>query len=110
MSEDDLERGMRRILKDLPDVLAYHTRDSRKSASGFPDWCLCGPDGVLFRELKRQGKKPTRAQDEWLSALTEAGQDADVWEPADLLSGRIARELAAISGLHVTEVVAGDPP
>jgi hypothetical protein len=99
MSEDELERRMRRILRDLPGILAYHTRDSRKSPGGFPDWCFCAASGVLFRELKRQGKKPTPAQDEWLAALARAGQDAGVWRPSDLLDGTIARELAALAGL-----------
>jgi hypothetical protein len=103
MSENELEQHIRRILADLPGVLAYHTHDSRHSASGYPDWCFCGPRGVLFRELKREGKKPTPAQAEWLRALLAAGQDACVWRPSDLLEGRIARRLAALAGLGVTQ-------
>jgi hypothetical protein len=101
MSEAELEGGMRRLLRDLPGVLWYHTHDSRRSPSGFPDLVLAGPGGVLFRELKRQGKKPTAAQDEWLCALTDAGQDAGVWRPDSLLDGTIALELAAIAGVVV---------
>jgi hypothetical protein len=97
MTEAQLEQGVRRILKDLPSVLAYHTHDSRHSASGYPDWCFCGPDGLMFRELKREGKRPTIAQDMWLAALRGVGQSADVWYPADLLSGRVARELGALA-------------
>ena len=41
----------------------------------------------------------TKAQDEWLCALTFAGANAQVWRPVDLFRGHIARELAAISGL-----------
>ena len=99
MSENELERGMRRILADLPQVLAYHTHDSRRSGAGFPDWCLVGPGGVMFRELKRQRQQPTPAQDEWLCTLTEAGADAEVWRPSQLLDGTIGHELAAIAGL-----------
>ena len=99
MSENELEQHIRRILADLPSVLAYHTRDSRRSPSGFPDWVFVGPHGLLFRELKREGKKPTVAQAAWLTALVRAGQDACVWKPSDLLAGRIARRLAAIAGL-----------
>ena len=99
MSENELEQHMRRILAGLPSVLAYHTHDSRHSPSGFPDWVFAGPQGVLFRELKREGKRPTPAQAEWLTALVRAGQDACVWRPSDLLTGRIARKLAAIAGL-----------
>ena len=90
---------MRRILKDLPDVLWYHTHDSRRSPSGYPDLVCVGPGGVLYRELKTMRGRVTKAQDEWLCALTFAGADAQVWRPVDLLSGHIARELAAIAGL-----------
>lgn len=99
MSEAELQEHIRRILAGLPGVLAYHTHDSRHSASGFPDWCFCGPGGVLFRELKREGKKPTPAQAQWLTALVQAGQNACVWWPHDLLSGLIARRLAELAGL-----------
>jgi hypothetical protein len=103
MSEADLERHMRSILRDLPQLLAYHTHDSRRSGSGFPDWCLVGPRGVMFRELKKQKGIVTSAQRAWLGALSTAGQDAGVWRPEDLASGRVARELAALAGL-------GGPP
>jgi len=99
MSENELEQHIRSILADLPGVLAYHTFNSQRSASGYPDWTLVGPCGVLFRELKRQAKKPTPAQAEWLVALKRAGENAGVWRPAQLLDGTIARELAALAGL-----------
>jgi hypothetical protein len=100
MSENELQEHIRRILADLPGVvLWYHTFDSRRSSSGFPDLVCVGPGGVLFRELKREGKKPTTAQAQWLTALVKAGQDACVWWPHDLLSGLIARRLAKIAGL-----------
>lgn len=99
MTEAELDNAIQCIVKDLPQVMRYHTHDSRRSPSGFPDLVLCGAGGVLFRELKRQVKKPTPAQDEWLCALTDAGQDAGVWRPSDLLAGRIGRELATLAGL-----------
>jgi len=104
MSENELEEHMRRILADLPSVRWYHTHDSRRSPSGFPDLVAVGPGGVLFRELKREGKKPTVSQAAWLAALRGAGQDAEVWRPSSLLSGTVARELAALAGLTITEV------
>ena len=103
-----LDEKVREILADLPvPVLAYHTYDSRKSPAGFPDWVICGRAGVLYRELKREGEDPTPRQQEWLDGLTAAGQDADVWRPADQVSGRIAREIAAVAGLHITGLPAG---
>jgi hypothetical protein len=103
MSEDDLEAGMRRILKDLRLKLAYHPwkYHAKRAREGFPDWTITGPGGLIFRELKRQGEEPTPAQQAWLDTLA-AWADADVWYPSDLLSGRIARELAAIAGLVST--------
>src|SRR5215469_3352029 len=96
MSETELDNQIRAIAKDLG-LKRYHTFDSRKSPSGFPDLVLAGPGGVLFRELKRQDKKPTAAQQEWLTVLTQAGQDAGVWRPSSLLSGQVAHELTAIA-------------
>ena len=98
MSERQLEDGVRRILADLPSVIWYHTRDSRRSPEGFPDLvAVCR--GVMFRELKSEKGKLTKAQQEWLDALTNAGGDAGVWRPSALLSGQIARELAALAGI-----------
>jgi hypothetical protein len=106
MSEATLDRNVRAIIAGLRDIggqiAAYHTHDSRHSPSGFPDWVCAGPGGVLWRELKRESGKLTTAQLGWLQALTGAGQDAGVWRPADLCSGRITRELAALAGLRET--------
>ena len=99
MSEKQLEDGIRRILSDLPAILAYHPWISVKSKSGWPDWTFCGPRGVIFRELKKQSGKPSKAQQEWLDALIAAGSDAGVWRPSELLNGTIAIELAALAGM-----------
>lgn len=64
---------------------------------GFLDLVIVG-NGVLWRELKTMGKKPTAAQDDWIVALEAAGQDVGVWTGEDLLSGRIERELKALAG------------
>lgn len=62
---------------------AYHTHDSRHSASGFPDLVLVRRPYVLFVELKRDGERPTGAQQAWLDALIDCGLDASVWHPLD---------------------------
>ena len=100
MSEAELEVHVRAIIKDLG-LLGYHTRDSRGSAKGFPDWTICGAR-VMFRELKTKRGKITEEQRDWLEALHTAGADTDVWRPEDLMSGRIARELAKLAGWTVT--------
>ena len=100
MTEDALMGHIARLCKDLG-LLAYHTRDSRRSASGYPDWHIVGPVGSLFRECKTEKGRVTAAQDEWLTGLRAAGHDADVWRPSDLVSGRIAQELTALARLGV---------
>ena len=103
MSEDELDRQVRGILRDLEvhghRVLRFHPWSSRKSAAGWPDWAMVGPGGFMVRELKRESEKPRADQQEWLDWLAAAGVDAGVWRPSDLYSGRVARELAAIAGL-----------
>ena len=51
--------------------LVYHTHDSRRSAKGFPDLVMARKGKVIFAELKRGGKKPTKAQWEWLNTISE---------------------------------------
>lgn len=104
MSEAELERGLRRILKDLPQVWARHETDSRGAREGFPDWMFlrrtCGHAGAaMFWELKTEKGKPTKAQAECLALMRAAGLNVGIRRPSDLLSGRIARELAALAGL-----------
>jgi hypothetical protein len=94
---DSLDARIRRFCDDLG-LLRYHTHDARRSPRGYPDLTICGPGGVLFRELKTQRGKVTAEQREWLDALTAAGADAGVWRPIHLVTGQVARELTAISG------------
>lgn len=47
--------------------------------TGFPDLVLAKAGRVMFRELKVDGRYPTRAQRIWLAALP----DAQVWRPSD---------------------------
>jgi len=74
----------------------YHTRDSRRSPSGWPDLALCGPRGFITRELKDATRKTTEEQERWGWMLHQAGISWDIWRPDDLHSGRIQRELQAI--------------
>lgn len=61
---------------------AYHTFDSRRSASGFPDLVLVR-ERVIFLELKREKGKLSETQKEWLTALIHAGAEAYVARPSD---------------------------
>ncbi len=78
-------------------LLTFHAFDSRRSERGFPDLCVCGPSGVLFRELKAERGRLTADQRTWLDRLTEAGADADVWRP-DSWPDRVLTELHGIGG------------
>lgn len=78
-------------------LLYYHTYRSERSPSGFPDDVIVGPGGVIYRENKTEEGRVSKAQQEWLDRLIQAGQDAAVWRPSDLLSGRVDREMRALS-------------
>lgn len=75
----------------------YHAHDSRRSEPGFPDSVICGPGGVIFRELKRQDGHLSAPQQRWLDALTQAGADAAVWRPSQLLDGFIEDVLRGLT-------------
>src|SRR5690606_5114711 len=97
MSEAQLLATIRQVCRTLG-LLCYHTYDSRRSEPGFPDLVIVGlgPGAVLYRELKTERGRLRPEQRTWLDALSRAGQDADIWRPRDLHSGRIASELASL--------------
>jgi hypothetical protein len=94
MSEDAFLAQVRRLASDLG-WLTYHTHDSRRSESGFPDLVLISPQQgrILFRELKKMKGRVSADQKSFLEALTAVGQDAAVWRPDDLVDERILAEL-----------------
>lgn len=63
---------------------------------GYPDLTIVGPGGVLWRELKSARGVTSPEQRTWIAKLIGAGQDAAVWKPEDLHSGRIETELRAL--------------
>jgi hypothetical protein len=79
-------------------LLWFHDNDSRRNEAGLPDLIIVGQHGLLFRELKTAKGRVTPEQADWLSRLKQAGADADVWRPADLVpaGGRIKSELVAL--------------
>jgi hypothetical protein len=105
MSERELENALRRILKDLPNVWHRHETDSRGATPGVPDWMflrLGSPSGAaMWRELKTEKGRLSQAQKVCIAAMEAAGLDVAVRRPSDLLSGTLARELAALAGLGV---------
>lgn len=71
-------------------LISYHTYRSDRSEPGFPDLCIVGANGVAYRELKTEKGRVSPDQQFWLDALTEAGQDADVWRPHQLATDVLA--------------------
>lgn len=65
--------------------MVYHTYDSRRSEPGFPDLVLVR-DRVLYREIKTDTGRVSKAQQEWGDVLTKAGADFAIWRPRDLKS------------------------
>jgi hypothetical protein len=94
MSEADLDKAVRDLLK-VHGLFGYHVPDSRGAAAGWPDWVIVGTR-VLFRELKSTDGQLSPAQVRVRTLLQAAGSDWGLWRPADLVSGRIAQELAAV--------------
>lgn len=68
--------------------MAMHQRPARRGKdsnlwetaivgnAGWPDVFIAGHGLVMAIELKQRGKKPTPAQERWLTALRAAGVDA----------------------------------
>lgn len=95
LSEAHLEQQVLHLAQ-LYGWRAHHVRDSRHVLMGdvgFPDWVFARAGVVLIVELKREGGKPERAQDEWLSELG--------WPPGSqwLQSGRLRVYLVRPSDL-----------
>jgi hypothetical protein len=79
-----LERDWQKTVRELAATLgyrrAYHTFDSRRSDTGFPDLVLVR-DRVVFLELKRERGKLTEQQKVWVRALVVAEAEVYVVRP-----------------------------
>ena len=97
MSETELMEEIRGQCSELG-LLAYHDHDSRRSwGPGFPDLVVAGPRGVIFRECKDMRNSLSPDQRKWRNVLEAGGANWELWRPAHLAEGVIARELAAIA-------------
>ena len=113
MSETELQDVYVRPAAEAQGWLCYHTHDSRRSPSGFPDLVLVRPPRLIFAELKSQRGRVRPDQQAWIVALEavagirfdvspdklgfEAGPmlpEVYVWRPAAWLDGTIMRLLA----------------
>ena len=82
MTEKAFQSDVMRVAKMLG-WLCYHTFDSRRSASGFPDLVLVR-ERVLFRELKVGKNKLSPTQELWRDSIMGAGGDWAEWRETDM--------------------------
>ena len=96
---DLLEKDWQKQVRQLADQLGYsgyHTFNSRRSDTGFPDLVLVSPQRqrIIYLELKRETGKVSDRQAEWVRDLHAAGAEVYVARPrhlqalAAVLSGR----------------------
>lgn len=91
--EADLQNRVARLATVGHGLLHYHTHDSRRSESGFPD-CVFVGRAVVFRELKMTRRsKISDEQKKWIARLTAAGANAGIWYAEDYHSGLIDEQL-----------------
>lgn len=84
-SEDALTTTILELADRYGWVLRYHTHDSRKSETGFPDWVFVKPGRLVALELKGARTPVTPEQVRWIALLgTIPGVDAAIIRPADL--------------------------
>lgn len=94
--ESDWKRDVRKLATRLGYDLGYHTHDSRKSDTGFPDEVFVSTvrRRVVYLELKREAfddqrrvtgnGKVTDRQKAWISALHRCGAEVYVVRPHHL--------------------------
>ena len=75
MTEDEFQSAIIQTAQ-LFGYLCYHTHDSRRSQSGFPDLVLAKNGVVLIAELKTDTGVVTNLQVEWLLAAHGV-----IWRP-----------------------------
>lgn len=85
MTEAQFQVQVRDLMR-LTGWRSYHTFDSRRSDPGFPDIAAVHrtQGRVIFIELKAATGRLSGPQRDWLTFISEAGFEADVWRPADM--------------------------
>jgi len=74
--------------------LVHHTRPAQMPSgrwatpiqgdAGFPDLVLVKGKSTIFVELKSAIGRTSDAQDRWIAALQNAGQEVHIWRPRDI--------------------------
>jgi hypothetical protein len=96
---DSLDAHVCKLIDDLG-LWSWHNRNPIGSRKGWPDRVIFGT-GILYRELKSECGTLKPDQKMVRDKILAAGGNWALWTPTDLLSGRIAAELTAISRLRV---------
>jgi hypothetical protein len=100
MSEAELLQCVRDLCRLLK-VPVYHTYNSRRSESGWPDIAAVVNDHLILRELKTARGRITPEQAYWLEALSQVKRvSAGIWRPDDWISLRIEAELCHANRDH----------
>ncbi len=82
LSEEDLQQRITDRANALG-WLVYHTHDSRRSTSGFPDLVMSRSGRLLFVEVKTEKGKVSEAQQGWLDNLSQdLNREVYVWRPS----------------------------
>ena len=94
------ERDLQQVVVGAAGILGwacrYHTYESRRSPSGFPDAVFVRAPRVLFVEFKMPRGRLTKDQERWRDELcTSPGVEYYVWRPIDWMSGEILAVLRA---------------
>lgn len=84
--EKDWQRQVRQLAETLGYRRGYHTFDSRRSDTGFPDLVLVSAKRkrIVYLELKREQGRISDSQRDWLAALHAAGGEVYVARPRHL--------------------------
>jgi len=95
MTENQLQQSIIDLCRVFH-LLCYHTKDSRRSAKGFPDLCIVGPRGIVFAELKSKTGKSSIDQRCWEAGIREANGTFYLWRPEHWHSGEIRETLEGL--------------
>lgn len=99
MTEDELQEKVAALCDELG-LYCYHSPDSRRSPSGWPDCVILNWETgkMIFRELKTGSGELSRQQKRISYAMRAGRHDFAVWRPSDLASGRIWETLIWLTG------------
>lgn len=67
---------------ELNGWLVYHTYNSRRSNPGFPDLAMVRGLRLVFAELKSEKGRESKAQAQWLDALSRVTSEVWLWRPS----------------------------